>query len=59
MRRILQILIPIVLTGCSVSKYHTSSLEHFDSRAEGNVFIDSLRTSGKDTIIGYYDGCSG
>jgi hypothetical protein len=59
MRRILQILIAIVLTGCSVSKYYTSSVEHFDSRAEGNGFIDSLRTSGKDTIIGYYDGCSG
>lgn len=44
---------------CSLSKQYTVFVEHIDSRAEGDKFIDSLHTAGVDTIIGYYDGCSG
>jgi hypothetical protein len=47
------------LISCSAIRYSTVYVEHIDSRAEGDRFIDSLRTSGLDTIIGYYDGCSG
>ncbi|MBL7888431.1 MAG: hypothetical protein JNL24_02700 [Bacteroidia bacterium] len=59
MKRLLQLLILILLTGCSMSKYYTVFVEHIDSRAEGDRFIDSLKAAGQDTIIGYYDGCSG
>ncbi len=48
-----------LLISCSTRKYYTTYVEHLDSRAEGDRFIDSLMTSGVDTIIGYYDGCSG
>jgi hypothetical protein len=59
MKRLLQSLILILLTGCSMSKYNTVCVEHIDSKSEGDRFIDSLRALGLDTIIGYYDGCSG
>ena len=45
--------------GCSMSKHYTVYVEHLDSRIEGDRFIDSLQNAGVDTIIGYYDGCSG
>jgi hypothetical protein len=59
MKKLLPLFILMLLIGCSTSKYYVAYVQHIDSRAEGNKFIDSLRTLGMDTIIGYYDGCSG
>lgn len=42
-----------------MNKHYTVYVEHLDSRLEGDRFIDSLQSAGFDTIIGYYDGCSG
>jgi len=59
MKGLLQVLIFVSLIGCASSKYSTVYIEHLNSRAEGERFIDSLKTQGVDTIIGYYDNCYG
>lgn len=59
MIKTLQLFLLIIFTSCSTSKHQIILVEHINSRAEGDRFIDSLKASGKDTIIGYYSGCSG
>lgn len=34
-------------------------VQHLNPKEEGGKFVDSLKHSGVDTIIGYYKGCSG
>lgn len=59
MKSFLIILILSFLIGCSLNRNSTVYVEHLDSRLDGDRFIDSLKSVGVDTIIGYYDGCSG
>lgn len=59
MKTFYSLLILFLLFSCSTGRHNIIYLEHLNAKEEGDQFIDSLKTAGVDTIIGYYDGCSG
>jgi hypothetical protein len=59
MKAFTALLILLFLGACSNRFHKTNYIEHLDPVANGNKFIDSLRAEGIDTLIAYYEGCSG
>ena len=58
MKQLLFILCILALTGCfkQPSKTHN---RNFNPKEEGLKFVNELKNQGVDTIITYFDGCSG
>ena len=59
MKYIFYISLSLILSSCLTNNYYSVAVKHLDSRVIGEKIIDSLRVSEVDTILGYYDGCSG
>jgi hypothetical protein len=57
--RLLLFIAILIFVSCLTKKNYSIAVAKFNPQEEGVNFINSLKQSGVDTIISYYDGCSG
>ena len=59
MKAPIYLLFCLIFLSCATRSRTLVAVEHIDQHSKGVEFIDSLSNAGIDTLIGYYNGCSG